>query len=338
MEKRLSYTIVGSFVIVLFIALVSFMFWLGKYGNKATKFDYYHTYFQESVSGLNIASSVKLNGVIVGQVKDISINMKNVEEVNVLIEINKGTPIKIDSYTSLDSQGITGLKYIELKGGTKKAKILVTSKEHVAVIKSKKSMLASLFENGESITMKADNILNRISTMLSDKNLKNISDIIDNLSSTTAYINTKKSDIDKVFKDISELKLNIEKNLNQLSFSIGKNVDELSSKSGKLLDHTVKFEDNLLVSFKKLGEMSDKVGAASDATKIFFDNMQKTADEGEFDIAKIVEENLQVINETAHALKDLSIELDRTIEELGDSPSDILYKSRAKSFGPGEKQ
>ncbi|HIP45831.1 MAG TPA: MCE family protein [Sulfurospirillum arcachonense] len=325
MEKRLNYTIVGSFVIGLFICLIAFMFWLGKYGNKTTQFDYYHTYFQESVSGLNIASLVKLRGVEVGRVKKISINKENSEEVEVLLEINKGTPVKVDSYTSLDSQGITGLKYIELKGGSKDAKQKVTSKENIATIISKKSMLTSLFESGESITTKIDDILIRVSTMLSDENLANISNVVDNLASTTAYIDTQKESIDKMFKDITELKVSIEKNINQLTY-----------KSGKFLDHTQKFEDELLVSFKKLGEMSDKAAAASDETRIFFEKMQKEVDSGQFSMAQIAEENLQIINETAHALKDLSIELDETVKDLSDSPSDILYKSRAKNLGPGE--
>ncbi len=326
MEKRLSYTIVGTFVIGLFIALVAFMFWLGKYGNKSTEYDYYHTYFEESVSGLNIASLVKFRGVEVGRVNVISINKNNSEEVEVLLEINKGTPIKIDSYTSLDSQGITGLKYIELKGGSKNAKNLVTSKENIATIISKKSMLTSLFESGESITTKVDNILNKISIMLNDKNLENISNVIENLSSTTAYIDTQKQSIEKMFKDISDLKVSIEKNVNILT-----------DKSGKFLDHTAEFEDELIVSFEKLGVMSDKAGAASDQTRVFFEKVEKEADAGQFSMANIVEENLQIMNETAQALKDLSIELDETIKELGESPSDILYKSRAKNLGPGEK-
>jgi len=325
LEKRLSYTIVGSFVILLSIALVSFMFWLGKYGDKATEYDYYHTYFEESVSGLNIASLVKLRGVEVGRVKKISINKENSEEVEVLLEINKGTPVKVDSYTSLDSQGITGLKYIELKGGSQNADTIVPVKGQMSIIVSKKSMLTSLFESGESITTQIDDILVRVSTMLSDENLKNISNIMGNLSSTTAYIDTQKESIDKMFKDISELKVSIEKNVNQLS-----------DKSSKFLDHTSKFEDDLLVSFKKLGEMSDKAAAASDETRIFFEKMQNELDSGQFSIANIVEENLQIMNETAHALKDLSIELDETVKELGESPSDILYKSRAKNLGPGE--
>ena len=326
MEKRLSYTIVGSFVILLSIALVAFMFWLGKYGDKAAEYDYYHTYFTESVSGLNIASLVKLRGVEVGRVKKIAINQKNSEEVEVLLEINKGTPVKVDSYVSLDSQGITGLKYIELKGGTKEAKNITTSSEKIATIVSKKSMLTALFESGESITTQIDVILQRISVVLSDDNLANISNVIKNLSSTTEYIDGQKESIDKLFMEVSELKVTIEKNLN-----------ELTSKSGKFLEHTQGFEDKLLVSFKKLGEMSDKVAATSDETKKFFEKMSEEVDSGQFSIAQIAEENLQIINETAHALKDLSIELDETIRELGDSPSDILYKSRGRNLGPGEK-
>jgi len=325
MEKRLSYTIVGAFVIVLSVCLVAFMFWLGKYGNKATEYDYYLTYFEESVSGLNIASLVKLRGVEVGRVKNISINKNNSEEVEVLLEINKGTPIKVDSYTTLDSQGITGLKYIELRGGSKSAQLKKTSKDNIATIISKKSMLTSLMESGESITTKIDDILIRVSTVLSDENLENISDVIHNLSSTTTYIDTQKESIEKMFKDITELKLNIENN-----------IDKFTNKSGKFLDNTTEFENELLVSFKKIGDMSDKAADASDKTRIFFEEMRKELNAGQFSVADIVEENLQIMNETALALKDLSIELDETVKELGDSPSDILYKSSAKNLGPGE--
>ena len=326
MEKRLSYTIVGSFVIILSISLVSFVFWMTKYGDKATEYDYYHTYFTESVSGLNVASLVKLRGVEVGRVKSININRNNSEEVEVLLELDKGTPVKKDSYTSLDSQGITGLKYIELKGGSKESINIVTTKKSIAVIISKKSMLTSLFESGESITTKVDIILDRISGVLSHENIEHLSNIAKNLSNTTKYIDEQKESIDKMFKDISELKVSIEHNINKLSY-----------KSGEFLDHTQKFEDELLVSFKKLGEMSDKAAAASDSTKLFFEKMQKEADSGQFSMANIVEDNLQIMNETAHALRDLSIELDETVKELGDSPSDILYKSREKNLGPGEK-
>ena len=93
MEKRLSYIVVGTFVIVITVSLLAFLFWLAKYGNKSIEHDYYNTYFKESVSGLNVESLVKLRGVEVGRVKKITINKGNSEEVEVLLEIIKDTPI-----------------------------------------------------------------------------------------------------------------------------------------------------------------------------------------------------------------------------------------------------
>ncbi len=307
MEKRLSYIVVGVFVIVITLSLISFMFWLAKYGNKNVEHDYYNTYFKESVSGLNVESLVKLRGVEVGRVKEIAINKDNSEEVKVLLEIVKGTPIKKNSYTVLDSQGITGLKYIELKGGTKESQLLVTAKDNIVTINSKKSVMSNLFDSSESITTKVDAILNRVYLMLSDKNIENISNIADDLSKTTAYINQNTYQIDKLFVQIEAF-----------------------------LEHTKKFENELLPPISKIGVMSDKVGKTADTTTEFFTGMQKELNNGQFSIGTIVEQNLQILNETALSLRDLSLKLESTVDSIKDSPSDLLYKSNTKILGPGE--
>lgn len=305
MERRLNYTIVGSFVIVLAVCLVAFLFWMAKYSDKAKEFDYYYTYFQESVSGLNVESLVKLRGVEVGRVKAIKINKDNSEEVAVLLEIENGTPIKVDNYATLDTQGITGLKYIELKGGSNSARKLETDKKNIATIASKKSLMSTLFDNGESITNKIDNILNKIDILLSQKNVKNIDNLLSNLSSTSSYIDANKQKVFQAFEDISALKK-----------SISTDMSLFTSEGRSFLEHSKKFEDDLLHSFKKLGVMSVKAGKASDATFKFFTSMQKNLENGQFDFANAIENNLQIINELALNLKDLSQNIDSTIKEL----------------------
>ncbi|MEA1917362.1 MAG: MlaD family protein [Campylobacterota bacterium] len=307
MEKRLSYTIVGIFVLVITISLFGFLFWLGKYGNKSVEHDYYNTYFSESVSGLNVESLVKLHGVEVGRVKKIAINKANSEEVKISLEIIKGTPIKEDSYCVLDSQGITGLKYIELKGGLKGSKLLTTSKDNIATIASRKSVLSTLLDSGGSITAKVENILDRVNILLDEKNIENINNTLSRLSSSMQYIDENKEKI-----------------------------GELSSKIDEFLEHTKEFEDKMMPSVTKLGEMSDKAGEASDETKEFFAGMNKELKNGEFSVGTIVESNLQILNETAHSLKSLSQKLEETVDSLKDSPSDLLYKSNKPTLGPGE--
>ena len=307
MEKRLSYIVVGVFVITITLSLFFFLFWLAKYGNENIKRDYYNTYFKESVSGLNVESLVKLRGVEVGRVKKISINKENSEEVEVLLEIIKGTPIKEDSYTVLDSQGITGLKYIELKGGQNKSKLLITSKDSISTIPSKKSVMSQLFDSSESITDKIDTILDRISVVLNEKNLQNIEKIVDNLATTTDYVDENTNKIDKLFLQIDEF-----------------------------LEHTKKFERDVLPPLMKIGVMSDKAGDAADRTGDFFTGMQKELDKGEFSLSSIVEQNLQILNETSLSIRSLSLKLEETVESLKESPSDLLYKSNEKILGPGE--
>jgi len=331
-EKRLSYTVVGLFVIILSVSLIAFVFWLAKYGNKATEYDYYHTYFTESVSGLNVESLVKLRGVEVGRVKEISINKSNSEEVDVLLEITKDTPVKVDSFTSLDTQGITGLKYIELKGGSKNSKQILTTKADIATINSKKSLLSSLMDDSASITNKIDGILDKVENLLDEKNLERISLIIENLSSTTNYIDNNKEKIGNTLDQIDNVLLQI----SSLKVDVAKSLDTLTNQSDDFFEHSKKIEDEILPSFNKLGVMSEKAARASDKTGKFFDEMYIQLENGEFSVATIIENNLEILNETVLTFQDLALKLDETIGSLKESPSDLLYKSSSKNLGPGE--
>ena len=118
MDTKINFFKIGLFVIALLLSLLAFVFWLGKFGFEKKKFDEYQIYFKESVSGLNIGSSIKYKGFEVGNVSEIKLNPNNSEEIQLNIVIKKGTPIKEDNYAVLGNLGITVLKYIELKGGS----------------------------------------------------------------------------------------------------------------------------------------------------------------------------------------------------------------------------
>jgi len=332
MEKRLSYILVGSFVVILTLSMFAFTYWLAKYGEEGMEHDYYHAYFAESISGLNVESLVKYRGVEVGRVREISINKKNSEEIEVLIEIKKDTPIKKDTYVMLDTQGITGLKYIDLKGGSKNAPRLVSKKGDIATIRVRKSILASLYDDGDIMAKKINTVLDKVESLLNDTNIKEISSIVTNLSSTTKYIDNNKQKITQVFDQINQLKENISKDLKVITNSFV----SFSNDGKKFLNHTIETEDTLIPSLTKLGYMGDRVSEASDTTKEFFAGLQHKLDDGEFSFADIIGQNMQVLNETALSLRKLSLKLDEMVDELKNSPSDILYKSRKKIPGPGE--
>jgi phospholipid/cholesterol/gamma-HCH transport system substrate-binding protein len=114
METNVNYTIVGIFVIVLLSAITMGIIWLSS-GFSFAQYSTYMIYMQESVSGLNIDSSVEFNGVSVGSVKSIELNHRNPQLVEVLISIKSTTPVTRGTVATLNTRGITGVTYLALK-------------------------------------------------------------------------------------------------------------------------------------------------------------------------------------------------------------------------------
>ena len=112
MESKTNYTAVGIAVVLMLFGLISVALWLSEGFNRKT----YHNYLvfmQEAVSGLSEGSLVKYNGVKVGLVKSIILD-KNPRLVELILEIEEGTPITVDTVANLIAQGITGTTYLGL--------------------------------------------------------------------------------------------------------------------------------------------------------------------------------------------------------------------------------
>lgn len=123
METRASYVVVGSFVLALIAAAFGVVIFLTRTSFEDTP-KTYMSYFTGSVTGLQIGSPVRYRGVPVGTVNDIRIDPTDVERVRVMMDIVHGTPIKTDTNSTLGLQGITGVAYIELTGGTRESEPL----------------------------------------------------------------------------------------------------------------------------------------------------------------------------------------------------------------------
>ncbi len=120
METRANYVVVGAFMLVLLIAIMAAILWLARpeFNREAT---FYDILFSGSVTGLSQGSPVRYNGIPLGRVVDIRLDPTNLERVRVTIRVETGTVIKADAVASLESQGITGLSFVEITGGSQSA-------------------------------------------------------------------------------------------------------------------------------------------------------------------------------------------------------------------------
>jgi len=177
MEGRINYTIVGFFVVLLLAGLIAFTYWLCKYGGKQA-YDLYYVYMSESISGLSPDVSVKYMGVDVGTVEHIGINPKNSEEVELLLKIKHGTQVKVDTTATLEFFGMTGLAFVELKGGDKDAPLLRKTEDEIPVIPASPSTYARINESLTILAAKSAMALDKFDRLLSEKNLQNIEGLL----------------------------------------------------------------------------------------------------------------------------------------------------------------
>ncbi|MCT7587481.1 MlaD family protein [Aliarcobacter butzleri] len=302
MDTKINFFKIGLFVSSLFTLLVIFIFWLGKYGLEDKKYDDYSIFFSESVSGLNIGSSIKFMGFEVGTVKDIKINPYNSEEIEIDIQIQKGTPIKEDNFAILGNLGITGLKYIELKGGSNNSKLLGENQYGMKVIKSKTSALTTFVDSTEDITKEITILLGQMKKVLNDENISNFSSLLSKSEKSMA-------------------------NIEQFSAYLVKNE--------KKIDDLI----NSMKNFANTGNSSfASVKTSADSFKELTTKIKEEFDKGTFDLKGMSSESFENLNSL---LKNLENNLNITqdlINNINESPSDLLLKQKNIKYGPGEKE
>ena len=105
------------FVTVSFFLFASALLWLA--GSRFFQsVDTYTILFAESVSGLLPGAAVEYQGVTVGKVETLGLTQDAPPRVQVTIALQSGTPIRQDTTAHLIGSFVTGIRYIELAGGS----------------------------------------------------------------------------------------------------------------------------------------------------------------------------------------------------------------------------
>jgi len=235
MENKAHYTLIGAFVLALLISLFVFLIWLAKF-DLDQKYVEYDIFFSESVFGLDNASPVTYNGIPVGEVLDISIAPNDPSKVRVTIQVEEETPVQEDSMATLGMQGITGVLFVQILGG-EPGGVLLKPKEGQdrAVIPSTPSALGELLGGGGDLIQNALETFERVNQMLSNDNIKMVTDTLANVESLTGDLAAEGDTIRAMIQDLKATVANANDMLTKDLRPATANLASLSEKADSLI-------------------------------------------------------------------------------------------------------
>lgn len=196
METKANYVLIGLFTLAGMIGALGLLLWLAKV-EVDRQYAYYDILF-EDVSGLGSASDVRYNGLPVGQVVDLGLDAADSSQVRVRIEVAADTPVNTETVAQLQSQGVTGVSFVGLSGGSATSAPLPED----SLIPSQRTALQSVFEGAPVVLDRAVELLENVNDVFDARNREAVASMLDNLASASARIDTVLEDFESLSGDL----------------------------------------------------------------------------------------------------------------------------------------
>lgn len=290
MEVRASYLLVGAVVLALLAGLAGFSVWLVRADVDAASMRY-QIAFEGSVTGLQRGGQVQYRGVPVGRVADIRIDPENVEQVLVTAEIERHTPIKADTIATLEMQGITGIAYVQLRGGTQESPVLAdVAEQWPPRIRSRPSALEQVFESGPELLAEGLTLIERLSRLFQDQNIAALTATLQNAETFSQALAGQSGEVETLVASAAGAARGVE----EASAELTQLASELRRLTGQLDGGMGTVGEDVVATLTELRNAASGLGAAASELDILIKGMEQPlndfADTGLYDFSQLVGE------------------------------------------------
>ena len=310
METRANHVLIGLFTILVTLLGVVFALWAANYAANRD-WDEYDVIFKEAVTGLGTGGTVQYNGINVGEVRKLSLDPEDPRKVIARIRLAADTPVKIDTKAKLAFIGLTGVAQIQLSGGLPESpRLLPTPDRKEPVIPTQPSALQNIAEA-------ANDIVERLRTVLSDQNIERISGTLDDVHQVTSTIAAQKEDVAGLIRNLRDATA-------QLNITLGKAQGSLDTIDKQVVQ-------NLPELMAKLDRtLATLESAAKNANGVIADNREA--------VASFSQNGLAQVGPTLAELRELMRDLRRVTSRLDRNPGGyVTGRNRPEEFDPDAK-
>ena len=301
MESKVSYTLVGIFVLVLGLGFIAGVLWIGSGKQLGKWYDTYRVYVDESVSGLNLNAPVGLRGVDVGSVRSIDLDPANSERVRITLDIERGAPIKEDTIAVLRTQGLTGIAYIDLMGGSRDAPLLkARDPDGYPVIRSAPSLMARLDVALPRLLTNLEAILEDLGAALDEENRQSLTQGLADIAEVARTLAARSATIDEGIRDAAQT-----------------------------LENTAR-------SSQALSRLIERMEHSAAAVERIADSAGGMLEDNRDGLRQFTGETLPELHMLVGEMREIAGSLRRTGREIEQDPSILLHGREPAVPGPGE--
>ncbi len=257
----------------------------------------YYVLVPKSAEGLELGAPVKLRGVPVGVVDAMQPLADGFLGVKVTLKLDPNARVKKDDKAYLQYKGLTGLKIIDIAGGTS-ASPFAGSGDSIEFAPSPLDQL----------TDQADVLAREITSLVRTTN-----QFVDRLNAVTREFDAG---------EVGALLKNADLLLSRLN-EASQNIERLSADAAKQVPSTLASADQAFQSAEQVMATLERTAAEAEKT---VSGVGRSLGE----LSEIVERNDDELNKTVHSLHRASRNFEVLSRELRQRPSRILFSSPPK--------
>ena len=331
MEPEARYTMIGSVLLAIIVALVAGFVWLSSSG-RASDFRFYTIYFErQSLEGLQVGGDVNMRGVKVGRIENFTISRDNINKVKVAIRVARATPVSENTTAVVARSIVTGLARINLDtpGTPGPELVTVAAGERYPVITEGTSNLDQIADSVSKLASQADIALENLNSVMGDRNKKSFAQALTAIRDLSVGLNRRLETIDEMSASF------------QASSTAFQGLSrDLSGASGKVANAVAPVGDEASQSLREANETLKQLRQSTANLEREVVKSLAVLNQGVAGLSSRTDDAVDVgLNELRATTADLRSSLaivSRTLDRLQD-PKAILIGPSSSQLGPGEE-
>jgi len=254
METKANTALLGAFTLVVLAFGFVFIYWLAR-GGEGDQTAPLTVVFEDPVTGLSVGSQVVFNGIKVGDVKALELDPANPRVVVASLAVEPLRSIKADTQVTLGFQGLTGVGYVEMAGGSPNLPPIWEAMPE-PTIRAARSSIQDLLAGARTILARTDETLQSVEKVVSE-NTDDIRQAIGDVRAFTGALAANADNVAALLENVSAAAAGIAEASGQLQGIVEKSEALLTAVEPEQLRTTL---GNVATTAENLAARSAELG------------------------------------------------------------------------------